>query len=119
VLHQGPPAIPRQSTIPLTQRTYAQFAMNRFAYSLSTTPRFISIEAVRDSKIRDSQKDLALIQYASASAPPVSSGRPLSMSISSTLSGIIPQSGHLIPPLSTTRRKRAQASNIRSIGIAW
>ena len=64
--------------------------MNRFAYGLSTTPRFISVEAIRDSKIRDSQKDLALIQYASVSALPVSSGRLLLMSISSTLSGIIP-----------------------------
>ena len=64
--------------------------MNRFAHSLSTTPRFISAEAVRDSKIRDSQKDLALAQYASAGALPVSSGRLLSMSISLTLNSIIP-----------------------------
>jgi len=63
--------------------------MNRFAYSLLTTPRFINTKAVRDSKIRDSQKDLAFIQYASTSALPVSSGRLLSMSISLTLSGII------------------------------
>jgi hypothetical protein len=79
--------------------------MNRFVYSLLTIPRFINTEAVRDSKIRDSQKDLALTQYINISALSVSAGRLLSMSISSTLNNIIPLNGYLIPLLSINRRK--------------
>ena len=88
VLYQGPPPIPGPSTIPglpSTQATYAQWALNRQASRLPTTPRFLSAEAIRDSKEREQQKQLLIQQYAHTSSIPPSF-RPL-ISISLTLSG--------------------------------
>jgi hypothetical protein len=61
--HQGPPSIPGPLTIPglpLSQTTYAQWALSQRASGLLDAPRFLGAEVIRDSKARESQKELLI-----------------------------------------------------------
>jgi hypothetical protein len=101
------------SSLPPSQATYSNWAMQRLAHRLSTTPRFLSAEAIRDSKARDSQKDLAITGLSHAGSVPPSHRSSMGMGISSTLSS------HLIPPPGGKKGKQTPAVNLRPFTITW
>ena len=112
-LHQGPPPVPSMSSLPPSQATYGNWAMQRLANGLSTTPRFLGAEAIGDSKARDSQKDLAIAGLSHAGSVPPSHRSSMGMGISSTLSS------HLIPPPGGKKGKQTPAVNLRPFTITW
>ena len=112
-LHQGPPPVPGMSSLPPSQATYGNWAMQRLAHGLSTTPRFLGAEAIGDSKARDSQKDLAIAGLSHAGSVPPSHRSSMGMGISSTLGS------HLIPPPGGKKGKQTPAVNLRPFTITW
>jgi hypothetical protein len=61
--YQGPPSIPGLLIIPglpLSQTTYAQWALSQRASGLSDALRFLGAEVIGDSKARESQKELLI-----------------------------------------------------------